>query len=130
MPWLPRDEEVEIIGAATHVSQDLDARGRHALFPDGRVARSDFPVPTHGAEGVDEKLDLGGEFVFDRRAVHEEESGGDPEGECEWWAELGEHVVRDDEFAEGGDILDCAVAALGGGVGGREDGGARGGVGG
>ncbi|KFY88819.1 hypothetical protein V500_06102 [Pseudogymnoascus sp. VKM F-4518 (FW-2643)] len=62
--------------------------------------------------------------------MDEEQARGDPEGESEGRAELGEHVVRDDEFAEGGDILDCAVAALGGGVGGGEDGGAGGGVGG
>lgn len=63
-------------------------------------------------------------MVVDCAAVDEEESGGDPEGKGKGRAETGEHGVVADVGAEGADVFDGGVAALGGGEGRGEDWGA------
>lgn len=139
MSRLPGDEKVQIVSAAAHVREDLDAGRGDALavgadgalglamfvedpLEDGGVTLRDFPVATHFAEGVDEEMDVGADVVFDCGTVDEEEAGGDPEGEGEGGPELVEHTVVNDVLAEGGDIFDCCLAALAGTVGGGENG--------
>jgi hypothetical protein len=68
--------------------------------------------------------------VVERRAVYQEHARGYPEAEGEGGPEFGEHVVRAGVGAEGADVFDGCVAALAGGEGGGENGGAYGWVGG
>lgn len=130
MSWLPGDEEVEIVSAAAHVGKDLDTRGRDAFavgadgafrlvvfvqdtLQDGRVALGHFPVAAHLAQRVDEEVNVRADVVLNGGAMHEKEPCGNPEGEGERGPEFVEHAVADNVLAQGGDVPDCLLAALG-----------------
>ena len=69
---------------------------KHAL-EDTRVPLGYFPILPDLPECRDEEVDFGVHGLVDGRAVDEQEAGGDPEREGEWWAEVVEDVIVDDE---------------------------------